>query len=300
MSHEEAVKQKIRKEQEHEAFEVLEEMQSQLQENHLAEHPFTIEPQLSGSVNITIKTQIQTNRRTNIYLDANWPEGLVNKKMPVYYYPPLDEAMHEQLRSIDDPHQLWLTEMLRYYYGSSTYLEVQFWLKTPEGKMQLILKCGQHPSLIKMIGQSYEEKAVSLEEVKWAKNQMVFAVNFNCTRTCFKSELYVFTRIRVGNLYLESKLTELPFRRSEKRKHEKNSGIESPKITKKQNLKTKSSKVPTAAVSGSVVEDLLSIPALSNVETEVTATPLTSENMISAINFNEILDLEFWDSTDPH
>jgi len=267
---------------------------------------------LIGSVNITIKTQIQTNRRTNIYSDANWPEGLVNKKMPVYYYPPLDETMHEQLRSIDDPCQLWLTEMLRYYYGSSTYLEVQFWLKTPEGKMQLILKCGQHPSLIKMSGQSYEEKSVSLEEVKWAKNQMVFAVNFNCTRTCFKSELYVFVRVRVGNLYLESKLTELPFRRSEKRKHEKNvSSTESPKVCKKQNMKSKSSKVTTttsaSASTGSVAEDLLSIPvSTANVISEVPEKPepiplsSTNETMLSAINFNDLLDLEFWDSTDPH
>jgi len=205
------------------------EVQWQMEEQcHLAQdHPFTIEPQQHGAdpIRISIKTQIQTNRRTNIYLDAEWPEDLVGKKMPIYYYPPLEKEMHEQLKSIEEPGQLWLTEMLRYYYGSATYLEVQFWLKTKEGKMQLISKCDQHSSLIKMPGQqAYPEKSLSHDEVKWTRNTAVFGVNFNCTRTCFKSELFVFVRVRHGNLFMESTLIELPFRRSEKRKHDHDGG----------------------------------------------------------------------------
>lgn len=196
-------------------------------------------------MHISIKTQIQTNRRTNIYLDCgqlfkgenteessqeeseskevDWPEDLVSKKMPVFYYPPCEDTMHEQIKSIEEPSQLWLTEMTRYYHGSSTYLEVQFWIKTLEGKMQLIHKCPQHPSIIKMGNQGdYEEKAVSHEEVKWHRNTMIFGVNFNCTRTCFKSEIYVFCRLRHGNVFMESQLIELPFRRSEKRKYHDN------------------------------------------------------------------------------
>jgi len=201
------------------------EVENQLEEQcHLAQdHPFTIEPQQHGTdpIRISIKTQIQTNRRTNIYLDGDWPEDLIGKKMPIYYYPPLEKEMHEQLKSIEEPGQLWLTEMLRYYYGSATYLEVQFWLKTQDGKMQLVSKCDQHPSLIKMPGQTmYPEKSLSHDEVKWTRSTAVFGVNFNCTRTCFKSELFVFARVRHGNLFMESTLIELPFRRSEKRKHD--------------------------------------------------------------------------------
>jgi len=202
------------------------------------------EPVFHGPITITVKTQIQTNRRTNLYLEANWPEELINEKMPVYYYPPLDANMHEQLRSIEEPAQMWLTEMLRYYHGSSNYLEVQYWLKTAEGKMQLILKCGNHSSLIKMAGEDEEEKAVSHEEIKWTKNTMIFGVNFNCTRTCFKSELYVFVRVRFGNLFFESGLTELPFRRSEKRKNNERDSDSFSKHSKKSS-KSKSSKPRT-------------------------------------------------------
>lgn len=78
--------------------------------------------------------------------------------------------------------------------------------------MQLINKCLTHPTIIKMNGQPYEEKAISHEEVKWSRNTMIYGINFNCTRTCFKSELYMFLRARIANKYYESGVVELPFR----------------------------------------------------------------------------------------
>jgi len=187
------------------------------------ETPFTIGPSCRRVISINIKTQIQTNRRTNIYLNSNWAGELVNQKIPVYYYPPIDQDTHEVIRSVEDPSQLLLTEMLRQSNGATTYLEVQFWLKTSEGKMRLIQHCENHPSLIKMARSECNEKALSLEETKWTKDTIVFGVNFNCTRTCFKSEMYVFVRVRCGDVFYESTFLELPFRRSEKkRRHDHN------------------------------------------------------------------------------
>jgi len=179
-----------------------------------------LQPQLAGPITITIKTQIQTNRRSNFYLDAAWPEIMLQKAFPIFYYPPIDQNIHQQLSNIDDPRSVWLSEMLHFYYGTSTYLEVQFWYKTQSGKLQLISNCNSHSSVLKLPGQPYHSKVISHEEVKWARNSMVFGVNFNCTRSCFKSEIYVFVRARCGHLYLESEMIELPFRRSEKRKSE--------------------------------------------------------------------------------
>lgn len=85
-------------------------------------------------------------------------------------------------------------------------------MKNQEGIKQLIPKCRTHSSLIKLPGQPYEEKAISHEEVKWKRNTMVFGVNFNCTRSCFKSEVYMFIRVRLGYMYWESSMIELPFR----------------------------------------------------------------------------------------
>jgi len=279
----------------------------QAQSDSHIDHPFSIEPQFNGPIKITIRTQIQTNRRTNIYLDAPWPTDLVNKKIPVYYFPPFDDTMHEQLRSIEEPTQMWLTEMLRYYYGSSTYLEVQYWVKTPEGKMQLIGKCANHPGLIKMTGETAEEKSVSLEEVKWTKDTMVFGVNFNCTRTCFKSELYLFVRVRCGNFYLESGFQELPFRRSEKRKHDHSNDPSRPskklvrKATKKQQP-TKSTK--TEEKEQQILPEPM-VPLekvmISDVPAEV-LQPITTESTFASelnrgsgsLSFNDLLSFDLW------
>lgn len=179
-----------------------------------------LQPQLAGPISITIKTQIQTNRRSNFYLDAAWPEAMLQKAFPIFYYPPVDQNIHQQLINIDDPRRVWLSEMVHFYYGTSTYLEVQFWYKTPNGKFQLISNCNSHSSLLKLPGQPYHSKVISHEEVKWTRNSMVFGINFNCTRSCFKSEIYIFVRARCGHHYLESGMVELPFRRSEKRKSE--------------------------------------------------------------------------------
>jgi len=273
------------------------------------------EPQKFGSIHITIKTQIQTNRRTNIYLDctplagnglptgdseSTWPEGLIGKKMPVFYYPPLEETMHDQLKSIEEPSQLWLTEMLRYYYGTSTYLEVQFWLRTPDGKMQLIQKCSQHPLLIKMSGHGdYEEKAVSHEEVKWHKNTMIFGVNFNCTRTCFKSEMFVFVRLRHGNMYMESQLTELPFRRSEKRKSTSESIKKDVKTkekdSKKRCVSNDAKSIPLVVPTSTSVPNLLrtaSSSILLNIPKIEKTTP-SSSTTNNIINNKDIVNSSF-------
>jgi len=195
-----------------------------------------IETQCIGKIQITIKTQIQTNRRTNVYLDGNWPREMLNKKFPIFYYPPVDCALYEQLGHVNNPSNVWLSEMMHYYYGTSSYLEVQFWLKTT--KMQLISSCNTHPSVIKLPGQPYDEKTISHEEAKWARNSLFFGVNYNCTRTCFKSEIYIFVRLRCGHFYLESDLLELPFRRSEKRKSDQ-IGMDMFHPSKKHLLKTK-------------------------------------------------------------
>jgi len=179
-----------------------------------------VQPQLAGPISLTIKTQIQTNRRSNFYLDAAWPESMIQKTFPIFYYPPIDQNIHQQLINIDDPKRVWLSEMVHFYYGTSTYLEVQFWHKTPNGKFRLISNCNTHSSVLKLPGQPYQSKMISHEEVKWSRNSMIFGVNFNCTRSCFKSEIYCFVRARYGHHYLESELIELPFRRSDKRKSE--------------------------------------------------------------------------------
>jgi len=131
-----------------------------------------IETQCVGKIFVTIKTQIQTNRRTNVYLDGNWPKEMANKKFPIFYYPPVDYALYEQLGHVNNPSNIWLSEMLHYYYGTSCYLEVQFWLNTT--KMQLISSCNTHPSVIKLPGQPYDEKTISHEEAKWARNSLFF------------------------------------------------------------------------------------------------------------------------------
>jgi len=199
--------------------------EQQIAANNSASQVLVIEPQFSGAIQISVNTQIQTNRRTNFYLDAEWPAQLLQKKMPIFYYPPVNENIYEQCAKIDTPTRLWLSEMGHFYYGTSSYVEVQLWMKNPDGKMQLIPKCRSHSSLIKLPGQPYEDKALSHEEVKWKRNTMVFGVNFNCTRSCFKSEIYMFIRIRLGHMYWESSLLELPFRRSEKRKQEQVGGF---------------------------------------------------------------------------
>jgi len=188
---------------------------------HQIENPpyLMIEPKCVGQLDITIKTQIQTNRRTNFYIDANWPEEMLNKKFPIFYYPPVNSAIHDPLNNVIDPKNVWLSEMAHYYYGTSSYMEVQFWMKLDD-RMKMILKCNTHPTIIKLPGQQYDEKTISSAEAKWARNTIIFGVNFNCTRTCFKSEIYIFVRIRSGHYYMESGLVELPFRRSEKRKNE--------------------------------------------------------------------------------
>lgn len=199
---------------------------------------FVIQPQYSGAIQIAVNTQIQTNRRTNFYLDAEWPTQLLQKKLPIFYYPPINESIYEQCANIDSPTRLWLSEMGHFYYGTSSYVEVQFWMKNQEGIKQLIPKCRTHSSLIKLPGQPYEEKAISHEEVKWKRNTMVFGVNFNCTRSCFKSEVYMFIRVRLGYMYWESSMIELPFRRSEKRKQDQVAFYELSATAKKQLLQT--------------------------------------------------------------
>eukprot|EP01114_Cavostelium_apophysatum_P012250 TRINITY_DN2719_c0_g1_i1.p1 TRINITY_DN2719_c0_g1~~TRINITY_DN2719_c0_g1_i1.p1 ORF type:complete len:239 (+),score=51.13 TRINITY_DN2719_c0_g1_i1:551-1267(+) len=158
--------------------------------------------------------------------------------MPVFYYPPTEDTVYDHIKSIQEPSKLWLTEMLRKQYGNTTYLEIQFWHKNQDGNMQIVGKCETHAGLIKMSGQVADEKSVSLEEVKWTRETMVFGVNFNCTRTCFKSELYIFARVRNGNTFLESQFAELPFRRSEKRKHDRCSDPSKKKQSKMAKLPT--------------------------------------------------------------
>eukprot|EP01114_Cavostelium_apophysatum_P023853 TRINITY_DN911_c0_g1_i1.p1 TRINITY_DN911_c0_g1~~TRINITY_DN911_c0_g1_i1.p1 ORF type:complete len:502 (-),score=81.77 TRINITY_DN911_c0_g1_i1:121-1626(-) len=181
-----------------------------------------LEPKRAGTLKLTVKTQIQTNRRTNFYLDAPWASDMFNKKFPIYYYPPVDSSIHDQVKALTDPSRVWLSEMFHYLYGTSSYIEVQFWVK--KAVPQLILKCNAHPTILKLPGQPFNEKTISHNEAKWARNALVFGVNFNCTRTCFKSEIYIFVRVRSGHLYFESDLVELPFRRSEKRKGDSPSG----------------------------------------------------------------------------
>jgi len=239
--------------------------------------PFATLPSYFGGIRIGIKTQIQTNRRTNIYLDASWPDQLLNyqQKVPIYYYPPIDENM----KLTENPSQLWLTETL--HPESKIYLEVQFWAKNPDSKaMQMVVACNTHPSLIKLSGGSYQQKAVSLEEAKWNHEQLVFGVNFNCTRTCFKSELYMFVRLRAGDIYLESDMTELPFRRSEKRRHDPNTEVT--RCSKRQLIvpkvkQTKAVKVEPTGEDGLPIE----IPSL-----------ILSDSM--NFNLNELLNLNMF------
>jgi len=223
--------------------------------------------------------------------------------------------MHEQIKNIEDPSQLWLTEMLNYYYGTTTYLEVQFWLRTQEGKMQIIQKCTTHPSLLKLPGQDYDEKTISHEEVKWTRNTVVFGVNFNCTRTCFRSELYMFIRVRCGDLYLESAMTELPFRRSEKRKGEH--CVDS-KCSKRQVMGGKTVKpkkkilvsCPAPVVMDNIPKNVVEIhiPNLPNMtevapslldELSIPPPPLDIEETSSTdyvpINLAELINMETWD-----
>jgi len=237
-------------------------------------------PSYFGCIRIGIKTQIQTNRRTNIYLDASWPDQLLNyqHKVPIYYYPPIDESMNDKLT--ENPSQLWLTDTL--HPETKTYLEVQFWAKNPDSKeMQMVVGCNTHPSLIKLSGGSYQEKAVSLEEAKWNHEQLVFGVNFNCTRTCFKSELYMFVRLRVGDIYLESDMTELPFRRSEKRRHDPNTEVT--RCSKRQLIAPKVKQTPAIKVESTEGLDGLpiEIPSL-----------ILSESM--NFNLNELLNLNMF------
>jgi len=209
-------------------------------------------------------------------LDANWPEDLINKKLPIHYYPPNDETIYEKIKNVEEPSQLWMTELNGNPNGQLSYVEVQYWMKNQDGKMQLILKCGTHPSLIKMNGQPYEEKAISHEEVKWSRNTMIFGVNFNCTRTCFKSEIYMFIRVRVGNSFFESGIIELPFRRSEKRKHD--NSMDTPRASKRQIMKQIPKVIHPPSPSSKPVVPLLSITQLSGITSD---TPITTQDTIS-------------------
>jgi len=180
-------------------------------------------PQYAGPIKINVKTKIQTNRRTNVYLQADWPSQMVNKRLPVFYYPPIEGSYSHVLSDIEDPNKIWLTELT---HASSTtnqcYLEVQFWLRTHTNRKTIITRCSSHPSTVKLPGTAFDDKTqkvISHDEVKWTRDSiMIFGINFNCTRTCFKTDMYVFVRARFGNLYLESQLEELPFRSGDKRK----------------------------------------------------------------------------------